>query len=463
MLEIQPQTRIKVGKTRCYFALFCFLFCLMGGSLTLLRAESSCQIFKSFGTSGRSISGLIEDSNGWMFGTILSDTTAGSVFKIQSNGSNYTTLHTFSSIPQDGSKSFSRLLLLGDVLFGTTQRGGSSNFGTIFRLNRDGTAYELLHHFTGATNDGQFPYAGLVAGSDGSLYGTTIGGGLNNRGTVYKIQPNGTGYQILLHCSSSFVTNGFTPYSGLVLGKNNILFGTTFSGGNRGAGTVFRMNPDGSDYQVIHQFGTAADGRNSYSSLIYGSDGFLYGTTPFGGSFGEGSVFKLREDGSDYSRIASFGSTQADGISPYQGLTSGAGGVLYGVSSAGGTNNTGTMFKIAINGSGYQTLCHFGTNESAASDLFCSPQNELYGSLSYSQGADTGSLFKFVFPGIVALGATQDGFSLQLSGVPGLTYTVETSEDLITWHSWLTTNLVTSSLEVLDPDPRPAYRFYRAR
>jgi uncharacterized repeat protein (TIGR03803 family) len=439
-----------------------FACVLLVASSLGVRSETSCKVFKAFTTEGRSLSGLIEDTNGWLFGTVLSDTSAGSVFKVQLNGSNYTTLHDFTSIGNDGSKSYSRLLLIGNVLFGTSQLGGVSNLGTIFRLNTDGSSYQLLHHFVGATNDGAFPNAGLAAGSDGSLYGTTIGGGLNNRGTVYKIQTNGAGYQVLRHCITSFLTNGYTIYSAVVLNDADVLFGTTFSGGNRGNGTIFRLNSDGSEYKVLHQFGTSLDGRNVYSKLTRATDGFLYGTTAFGGASNQGTVFKIREDGSEYLTIASFGSTLGDGLRAYQGLSVGTRGDLYGATTAGGTNNNGTIFKILSDGSGYQTICHFATNQSIAADMFLNSQGELYGSLIDPQGAD-GSLFKLIFPGIRGLGTAANGFNIELSGVSGSSYTVEISEDLLAWRPWITTNLPAPSIQLLDPNPRPDHRFYRAQ
>jgi uncharacterized repeat protein (TIGR03803 family) len=406
----------------------------------------------------------VEDTNQWMFGSLFPDAGAGGIFKLQVDGSNFTTLHTFSSIPLDGSNSYSRLLLLGDVLFGTTQLGGVSNSGTIFRLNADGTGYQLLHHFRGTPgSDGAFPYAGLVEGPDRFLYGTTIGGGLGGRGTVYKILPDGGGYRVVRHFATGVLTNGYDIYASLVVGINGELVGTTFSGGNKNQGTIFRINTDGAGYQVLHQFGTTTDGRNSYSGLTLGTDGFLYGTTPLGGASGAGTIFKLRDDGSGYSIILNFGSSSADGLRAYQGLTFGKNNVLYGVTTAGGTNNTGTLFKIATDGSAYQTLCHFQTNDTISSDLFLSSQGQFYGSLRHNLGPEAGTLFRFVFPGLVPLGAAEDSFRLLLSGVPGVSYTVEASEDLISWRAWLVTNLDTSPLEIQDPDPRPPARFYRAR
>jgi uncharacterized repeat protein (TIGR03803 family) len=202
---------------------------------------------------------------------------------------------------------------------------------------------------------------------------------------------------------------------------------------------------------------------NAYSKLTRATDGFLYGTTAFGGALNQGTVFKIREDGSEYLTIASFGATPGDGLRAYQGLSLGARGILYGTTTAGGTNNTGTIFKILSDGSAYQTIYHFATNQSIAADMFLNSQGELYGSLLDPQGTGNGSLFKLVFPGIRALGTAANGFNLELSGVSGSSYTVQMSEDLLTWRPWLTTNLPAASIQLLDPNPRPGHRFYRAQ
>ncbi|HUR45691.1 MAG TPA: hypothetical protein VMZ27_07430, partial [Candidatus Saccharimonadales bacterium] len=152
-----------------------------------------------------------------------------------------------------------------------------------------------------------------------------------------------------------------------------------------------------------------------------------------------------------------------DGLRVYQGLSIGKGNLLYGATTGGGTNNTGTMFKVLTDGSGYQTLCHFQTNESIAADLLLNSQEQLFGSLLYTQGPDSGALFKFILPGVRALGPSNDGFRLEITGAPGSNYTIESSEDLINWQPSLTLSLLTSPQEFLDPNPHPANRFYRVR
>ena len=135
--------------------------------------------------------------------------------------------------------------------------------------------------------DGQNPQAGLVEGSDGALYGTTQYGGAYNAGVVFRVNKDGTGYGVLYKFGGG--ADGANPQSGLVEAGNGALYGTTPSGGDYGSGTVFRLNKDSTGYGVMHSFGgSATDGQQPQASLTRGSDGVLYGTTAFGG--GQGAI-----------------------------------------------------------------------------------------------------------------------------------------------------------------------------
>jgi uncharacterized repeat protein (TIGR03803 family) len=133
------------------------------------------------------------------------------------------------------------------ALFGTTQEGGStsnggsSGYGTVFKLNPDGTSYEVLHNFDPSTGDGKYPNSGLVEGNDGGLYGTTEWGGNNNLGALFKINPDGTGYRVLYSFGANF--DGSYPKAPLVRASDGGLFGTTQFGGEKNFGTIFRLAP----------------------------------------------------------------------------------------------------------------------------------------------------------------------------------------------------------------------------
>jgi len=198
-----------------------------------------------------------------------------------------TTLHSFQGNP-DGTTPQAGLVQGSDGYFyGTTSGGGTSNYGTVYKMSATG-AYTSLYSFTNG-NDGANPVAGLVQGRDGSFYGSSSQGGntsLNNGsgyGTIFKITTNGT----LLRLHSFTGTDGSYPSGALVQGKDGNFYGTTSQGGNTnlnnglGYGTVFRISTNGG---VIHlySFTGNGDGGNPAAALVQGSDGNFYGTTEYG-------------------------------------------------------------------------------------------------------------------------------------------------------------------------------------
>src|SRR5262249_45614449 len=135
----------------------------------------------------------------------------------------------------------------------------------------------VLHQFNPAQNDGASPYSGLFLGADGALYGTTWDGGTNAQGTVFRIGKDGSGYTILHHFGAG--NDGSTTFAGPVQANDGMLYGTTYNGGKNDFGTIFKLNTNGSAYSVLYSFTNAPDGANPRGPLIQGLDGALYGTT----------------------------------------------------------------------------------------------------------------------------------------------------------------------------------------
>lgn len=197
----------------------------------------------------------------------------------------------------------SSVALSGDTLFGTTYDGGISNRGTIFSVNTNGTGFTVLKTFN--DGDGTQPHSTLLL-SGNTLYGTTDGNGVLSNSIVFKINTDGTGYTVIKRFSDIdpvYGTNADGSYvrAGLV-SWNGVLYGTTEWGGVFGNGVVFKMNPDGSGYAVLKHFsattGTSngnyinADGMMPLAELMV-ADGVLYGTTRYGGAYGVGTLFSL--------------------------------------------------------------------------------------------------------------------------------------------------------------------------
>ena len=309
-----------------------------------------------FSTDGNNPVAELLLSDNTLYGTALNGGVSGNgtVFKVNTDGTGFTNLHgftaTFGSAPfatnSDGAKSKAGLVLSGNRLYGTAQYGGRGN-GTVFALNTDGTAFTTVHSFAvgaeqsiygGYTNNGGIWPNGRLVLSGNSLYGTAIGGGIFARGTVFKINTDGTGFTTLHNfttTSGSSFTNsdGANPVAGLVL-SGNTLYGTAQSGGLFGRGTLFALNTNGSGFATLRTF-TGSDAFLVEAALIVGGNR-LYGTAQAGGRWGDGVVFALNRDGTGYTNLHSFRFGVAGGLEPYSALVL-EGNTLYGTALKGST------------------------------------------------------------------------------------------------------------------------------
>lgn len=247
-------------------------------------------------------------------------------------------------------------------LYGTTSQGGNHGHGTVFRLQKDLTGYQILHHFGEADQDGEAPVGPLCQDADGTLYGTTAyrAGGAAG-GTVFKLQPDGTGYQVLKRFTSR-ATEGALLVSGLTLTSDGWLLGLAVEGGAHNGGTCFRLRPDGSEFSVLRAFGQDDDGTAPADGLTPCEDDFLYGVLNSKGAFDGGVIFRIQPNGQGYQVLRNFGQTATDGKLPVGGLLCRSDGYLYGTCAAGGAHGQGTIFRVRRDGSDYTILHHFSTN-----------------------------------------------------------------------------------------------------
>jgi len=338
----------------------------------------------------------------------------------------------FAGQPNDGSfPAYGSLTASGSTLFGVTETGGTSNSGTLFMIGTNLAKPKVIHNFGGINilnsagnpQDGAFPFGTpLLIGKN--LYGTTSAGGTNHLGIIYMVGTNGTGFTVLHHFNP--VNDGFQPYGSLVqLGST--LYGMTTQGGTNGAslGTIYSISTNGGNYTNLYNF--SPGGAPEGSLLVLGTD--LYGMTITGGSNNTGNVFVFHTDGSGYHDLHSFTGEAEDGASPYGSLVA-SGTTLFGMTSAGGSNNVGTVFAMNTDGSGFQILHHFDTsvNWKPYGDLTLSG-NTLYGMTSDGAvSVGLGSIFQistdgtgftvlhgFSFPGTLTDGSTPYG-SMTLVG-----------------------------------------------
>jgi uncharacterized repeat protein (TIGR03803 family) len=233
-------------------------------------------------------------------------------------------------------------------LYGVTQDGGPSGWGSVFELTQtqSGWTENILYGFNGL-GDGGAPYSALVMDSAGNLYGTTTAGGAHNKGTVFELTPSGGGWSEQVLYSFTGGNDGGQPVAGVIFDNAGNLYGATASWGSGGGGTVFKLTPSGGSwtYSVLTSL-TGADGP--VASLTMDASGNLYGTTFMDDSFGYGSVFKLTQAGGNwtYTDLHDF-TGGADGGYPGGGVVVDSTGNLYGTAVTGGANGFGVIYQIA--------------------------------------------------------------------------------------------------------------------
>jgi uncharacterized repeat protein (TIGR03803 family) len=316
--------------------------------------------------SGLTLSGGMLYGAAWEGGTL----GGGTVFGLSINGAGFMNLHEFTSLSPppaqtnaDGYDANGNLLLVGGALYGMATEGGDYASGALFAVNTNGTGFTNLYSFAGSGIDGFSPQAGLVV-SGHTLYGAAKSGGSNYDGLVFAINIDGTGPRNVYSFTDTVGSggdvsdrgtnfDGAAPTAGPIL-SGNTLYGTTPVGGLYGNGTVFRVNTDGTGFTNLHSFtatsgstnyyGTNSDGTTPQCGLILVGN-TLYGTAEYGGALGFGAVFAINTDGSGFANLHSFGGI--DGAVPIGGLVA-SGNTLYGTTSEGGINGSGTVFAMTL-------------------------------------------------------------------------------------------------------------------
>ena len=302
--------------------------------------------------------------------------------------------YSFSEMDENGVNAEGALPLGGltdggdGYFYGAASAGGTLGGGTVFRLRTDGTGFAVLHSLNAVT-EGSGPTGALTVGGDGFLYGTTSAGGPEGAGTVFRLHWDGSGFAVL-HTFTGGTDGGF-PAAGVTAVGDGFLYGVAGGGDDAGDGTVFRVRRDGTGFETLHTFTGGTDGGWPLAALT-ASGGSLYGTTFLGGANAAGTVFRLALDGSGFVILHQF-TGEEDGAAPAASLRDGGDGFLYGAALSGGDSDNGTLFRLAPNGSGFTTLHSFAGDTDGSEPL--SPP---------CAGAD-GRLYGTVFGG----GASQSG------------------------------------------------------
>gem|GEM_PF-560376 len=315
----------------------------------------------------------------------------GTIFRINSDGSGFTVLKHMNGDEEEVFPDGGLTMGPDGKLYGMTQ--GSDNNGTIFRINPDGSGFAILRKLN-KYSDGANPQGELTFGTDGKLYGTTSEGGLSDKGTLFRINTDGSSFTILKQFGLQL--DGGAPQGGLTRSTTGKLYGTTGELGLMNAGTIFQLNSDGNGFIVLKHLGTAAEGSFPQGGLAQGTDGKFYGTTPYGGSYGGGIIYRINSDGRDFTVLKNFTAT----ISEYgtqSRLVQGKDGKFYGINSYGGTYGKGTIYRINPDGSGFTVLRHLDSNADGhhhAGGLVQGSDGSFYGMTSYGGTYNNGTIFR---------------------------------------------------------------------
>lgn len=379
------------------FALFCAATPAHAQSFSFRRLERF-DYTSFYNTNGEMpAASLLRDAAGNLYGTAVYGGThgTGTVFELAAQAGGGYTFKVLSEFGgADGANPYGTLVMDGHGnLFGTAVYGGLYGNGTVFELSPSpagGYTLKRLHHFSaftsttsgmqGVNNDGANSYAGLLLDAGGDLFGTCNVGGRYGNGTIYELIPDGAGgysfktlrsFSALSQAASNL--DGANPYAALAADPNGSLYGTTYYGGPNGQGTVFMLSPDGSGgwvFRRLHSF-TFADGHLPVGSVTLDANGDLFGTTPFGGANGTGTVYELEATGGgDYTfrKLHAFSALDTDtganrdGFRTYATLALDGQGNLYGAASQGGTYAAGTVFELEAGPAGaftFRTLSDF--------------------------------------------------------------------------------------------------------
>jgi uncharacterized repeat protein (TIGR03803 family) len=353
---------------------------------------------------------------------------------------------TISNYP-DGETPIAELIQGADGNYYTTTNAGGagacpgvdegtiSGCGAVVKISASG-AFSVLYSFpydssNNTAPNGLYPQAGLVQGPDGNFYGVAAEGGtggtscadttgLSGCGTVFKLTKSGTLTVLHSFCGGSgcgsLATDGAEPTGRMVFGTNGDLYGTTQIGGVYNGfynqGTIFTISTSGA-YKVLHVFtgnqGPTVDGANPVAGLTFASNGNFYGTTEYGGTFGDGTVFKMTPSGT-VTVLYSFANNDPNGMMPKGALVEASNGNLYGTCYGGGANSRGTAFRISLSGK-FQKIYDFtaatgNLGYDPAAGLIQASDRNLYGTTAFGGPDALGTIYQLTLDGTATLMAS---------------------------------------------------------
>lgn len=424
------------------------------GTLQALHA------FTNFDDGGSPFAG-VSLAGDTLYGASLAGAGYGTLYKVKTDGTDYAILHRFLN-PGGGGHPYAPPLVAGHTLYGTTRTGGAFGHGTVFAVGTNGTGFTNLHHFDAGTlfpktnGNGALSQAGLVLAGN-RLYGTTTTGGNSANGTLFALNTDGTAFSVLHHFSGmteSPGTNsdGANPYAAVVL-SGDTLYGSALNGGPFAYGTIFAVNTNGSDFRTLHAFKWSFDGAWPRNLMLAGDR--LYGAGNGGGLWGNGSVFALNTDGTGFTNLFSFAGVEGSaytnkyGANPFGGVAF-DNNRLYGTAFGGGAGGRGTIFSMNTNGTDLWLLHSFtaGSGPSRTNYDGARPRgtlavsgNSLFGTSENGGELAWGTVYKITWSaGNPHLAIAVSGTSVVLSWPEAGNFWLESTTDIGLSTSWSNVN-----------------------
>lgn len=310
-------------------------------------ATADLEVVSNFAVLHQPVGEMVQDDGGSLWGCTIGD--HGGVFRFGSDGS-FRSLHSFSG--SDGSGPYGGLVRGADgFYYGTTSSGGAGDFGTIFKLTPEGD-FSTVHTPADSSQPCYFNGA-LTRTPDGKLYGTSLTGGANGEGALFRLESDGS-----LTVIASFQSSvGNYPRAAPVLGPDGHFYGSTSNGGSYGNGTLYKASLAGQITVIRHLYyydsGYAAEDR-----LVFGDQGEFFGVTRAASNGGR--LFY----GTDAGHWALLNIFYYSSIfqNPSSGVTKGLDGNIYGTANSGGTFGNGGIYRYEM-GVGFQPLVHFTGTE----------------------------------------------------------------------------------------------------
>lgn len=351
------------------------------------------------------MSGLVLGPSGNFYGTTSEGgaDSSGTIFELSQTGT-LTTLYAFTGGP-DGGRPEAAMVLVGNVLYGTTMLGGAHGNGTVFSLALTGNKETVLYSFTGGA-DGGTPNASLTRDSKGNLYSTTFSGGKHGNGVVFELLKPTLSVKVwtesVLYNFGTNTDDGAEPVAGVTFDKEGNLYGTTSVEGQYSYGNVYQLVPGASGWteNILHQFELLSDGGTPYAGIVLDPAGNLYGATTQGGQGGTnggGTVFEISPNGSSwtFNTIASLAGWNISGS--FRNLLLESESTIFGTTHCDGTESAGTIFKLTkVSGKwNYTQLYQFSGSDGQY--LFANPvlvKGAIWGTTQVGGSFNDGVAFK---------------------------------------------------------------------